>query len=40
MNAGPEVKNVVLVHGGFVDGSGAPTPASGLTDHYPKDPAR
>src|SRR6201992_254412 len=22
MNAGPEVKNIVLVHGGFVDGSG------------------
>ena len=22
MNAGPEIKNIVLVHGGFVDGSG------------------
>ena len=22
MNAGPDVKNIVLVHGGFVDGSG------------------
>jgi hypothetical protein len=22
LSAGPEVKNIVLVHGGFVDGSG------------------
>ena len=33
MNAGPEVKNVVLVHGGFVDGSGW----QGVYDHLTAD---
>jgi hypothetical protein len=29
VSAGPEVKNIVLVHGGFVDGSGW----QGVYDH-------
>ena len=33
MNAGPEVKNIVLVHGGFVDGSGW----QGVYDHLTAD---
>jgi pimeloyl-ACP methyl ester carboxylesterase len=33
VNAGPEVKNVVLVHGGFVDGSGW----QGVYDHLTAD---
>jgi pimeloyl-ACP methyl ester carboxylesterase len=33
VNAGPEVKNIVLVHGGFVDGSGWP----GVHDHLTAD---
>jgi pimeloyl-ACP methyl ester carboxylesterase len=33
VNAGPEVKNIVLVHGGFVDGSGW----QGVYDHLTQD---
>ena len=33
MNAGPEIKNIVLVHGGFVDGSGW----QGVYDHLTAD---
>ncbi len=33
MNAGPDVKNIVLVHGGFVDGSGW----QGVYDHLTAD---
>ena len=33
MNAGPEMKNIVLVHGGFVDGSGW----QGVYDHLTAD---
>jgi hypothetical protein len=33
MNAGPEVKNIVLVRGGFVDGSGW----QGVYDHLTAD---
>jgi hypothetical protein len=33
VNAGPEIKNIVLVHGGFVDGSGW----QGVYDHLTAD---